>query len=82
LQTKPAAEVKEDAPAPRQERKPDARPRSESRPHQESRPRRDEKPRSEPKPASASDDLGPNVKGFGGDVPAFLARAIRVGAED
>jgi superfamily II DNA/RNA helicase len=92
LQAKPAPEAKEEPPAaPREPRpqaetrhrsepRPEAQPRSENRPRHESRPRHEAKPRADAKPAS--DDLGPNVKGFGADVPAFLARAIPVSAED
>jgi superfamily II DNA/RNA helicase len=76
----PNPEAKEEAP--RRERAP--RPRPEERPRAESKPRHEPRPRPEAKPAprDTGDDLGPRVKGFGGDVPAFLARAIPASADD
>ncbi len=64
-------------PRARREREPAATPRAERAPRRDE-PRREETRREEPRRGRGrDDDLGPSVKGFGDDVPAFMMVAAR-----
>jgi superfamily II DNA/RNA helicase len=84
--SEPRPAARQDAPRDRSEPRPAARhdaPKDRSEPRPAAR-EGASRHKPEPRPAAreGGDDLGPSVKGFGADVPAFLARAIPVSAED
>jgi superfamily II DNA/RNA helicase len=71
------ARAAEDAPPPRErererDRERTPRPPRRDEPRREARPEATAEPRREPRTVYATDNLGPAIRGFGADIPAFM----------